>query len=281
MKKVGIIGMGFVGRAVAQISVAGQIETCPYDLTQTGLNSVEQKTAALSADFVFVCVPTPSSQDGQLDMSIVRSVVAEWKKKNSNVDSVLVIKSTVNPGFTDQMIVEHGDRIVFNPEFFTQRTHLDDFLNADEILVGGSNPDCIEGVLNLYRSFYHTVGSQLELPRRYQGMTALMAEMVKISRNSYYATKVSFMNELSELCGKMGIDYVQFREVFARQGRNAWVEYQHTAVPGPDGRVGAGGMCLPKDSLGLLELGHRNGIDMPVLEAAVAANRLRRSECYV
>lgn len=270
MISVGIIGYGFVGKALGQLSLAQQIDLNIYDIGIDEHSNPEKKSLAFGSDMVFLCLPTPSSDDGTLDVSLLMEAAEHWKQVRSP-DSILVIKSTIPPGFLAQV---ESFQVVFNPEFLTQRTAMEDFLEADEVIVGGSSSANCEKVLDLYRMFYGEIYPGKEI--RYVSTSGEMAELVKIVRNSYYAVKVSFANEVFEYVSSIDIDYETFRQVFVHQGRNAWVDGAHLVVPGPDGYRGWGGACLPKDSLGLLTCAKQYKQEMPVLRAAIESNDKRR-----
>ena len=100
-------------------------------------------------------------------------------------------------------------------------------------------------------------------------------ELLKLSRNSFYGLKVSYCNHLYNLCESIGVDYSIFREHFSR---GEWVGPQHTVVPGPDGKFGYGGKCLPKDSIELLNSCKKQGIMFEMLEKSIDFNALQRSK---
>lgn len=277
--RIGIIGYGFVGQAVAQLKNRFLVNI--YDPYVESHSSVQHKKSAYCSDIVFVCVPTPSAPDGSLDISIVTEVVKQWKvfkEVDQDEDRILVVKSTIPVGTIDTLCETFNDmKIVHNPEFLTQRTAMEDFENADEIIVGGFDTAACEVVLDIYREWFSNIDDNYS-DRVFKVVSGKKAEMIKIVRNSFYAVKVEFMNEVADLCQEMGIDYNNFRDVFARSGRHAWVNPQHTFVPGPDGQRGFGGKCLPKDCSGLAQLGVKHKVSMPVVEAAVSQNKKRRDD---
>jgi UDPglucose 6-dehydrogenase len=293
MIEVGIIGYGFVGQALAQIAVKEKIKVIPFDLYEERFAGPQQMLAAFNCDFVFVCVPTPTDpEDGMIDVSIVLDAACKWNEFNQNPESVLVIKSTVPPGTTDE-IIEYldNDRIVHNPEFLNQATAMEDFMKLDEIVLGGKEEYCNK-VLELYKKwvFAHPIrksklrfedgGYTVYGEPRYCVTDSVTAELTKTVRNAFYATKISFMNDVKELCDKMKIDYDGFREVFAHSGKQSWVNPQHTKVPGPDGKSGFAGKCLPKDAVGLAALADTYDVEMSILKAANKSNERRRPEAY-
>ena len=275
-KTVGIIGYGFVGKAVAQLSEVYEVNI--YDPFIEEYSSNEKHNAAYLSDFVFVCVPTPTSEFGDLDVEIVDSCTRTWqylRLKHANYDSILVIKSTINPETIQWLSGKHEvNRIVHNPEFLTQRTAMEDFRKPVEVIVGGLDAAISKKVIDLYKGYY-PLGDEEPL---YYNVEAKLAELIKMARNSFYALKVSYFNEVYELCNKMDIDYETFRKVFTLEEKHPWIAKQHTQVPGPDGKVGFGGACLPKDSKGLVELAMHYDVKMQTLEAAVKSNKRRRDK---
>lgn len=260
-KTVGIIGHGFVGTAMAQVG--------PADIYDPNKKEFSKNLKAFSRDLVFVCVPTPPNQDGELDTSIVEASVKKWKELKKE-NSILVIKSTIPIGTVDILCEKFEEKnIVHNPEFLTERTANEDFLNPTEVIVGG-NKEAADSVLSFYKDFYGQKDIQ------YFSVPAKTAEMIKMTRNSFYALKVSFFNEVYELCNAMGQDYEEFKNLFTLNGLHPWIGNQHVSVPGPDGKLGYGGKCLPKDSEGLLKVAESYDIIMNTLKSAVEANKKRR-----
>ena len=260
---IGILGYGFVGKAVAQLGASDSVEIYDkyiHEYSDNWLKTVNQ-------DFVFVCVPT-NLKEGKLDTSIVVEVATLWGKR-TNMDSVLIVKSTVPVGTIDylQELLD-TNRIVFNPEFLTERTANVDFLTADEVIVGATDLDIARRVISLYTGRVKPFASKFTTPK--------IAELIKLARNSLYAVKIEFMNEIHDLCLSLGIDYDDFRGNFVWEGNNAWVCDQHTYVPGPDGKKGFGGKCLPKDIVGLKAVFEQAGCDAPVLDSTIVANPPRR-----
>lgn len=263
MTQVGIIGYGFVGKAVAQLRQ--EYEVYIYDPFVKKYSSQEHYKNAYNADVVFVCVPTPSSEDGSLDISIVEEVAHNWSQTPRPETAVLVIKSTIPPGTVDKLCDQVGStNIVHNPEFLTERTACQDFMNAQEIIAGGHQKAC-EAVIGLYRGFY---GNDM-LGRSYRITDAKTAELLKLTRNSFYATKISFMNEIYQLCQALQVDYDDFRMIFTNNGHHPWVAAQHTRVPGPDGQLSWGGRCFVKDTAGLAAAADDLNVDLILLKTAI------------
>jgi len=270
--KVGILGYGFVGRAVALLSSCHEVSI--YDPNIDEFGSADQKDSAYNADFIIVCVPTPQSDSGELDISIVQDIAEQWAARKAL--GILVIKSTIPVGTIDALCEKHNTyKIVHNPEFLSQRTALADFASTSEVIVG--HRDTCSGLMaachvhDMYKEYYAAV--------RHISVTAKQAEMVKIARNSLYATKIVFMNEVYDLCQELGVDYDdRFLAAFTSEGQHLWIGPQHSSVPGPDGLRWFGGKCLRKDSKGLLSVANNKGADMSVLRAAVEKNDFKRMD---
>ena len=266
-KKVGIIGYGFVGRAVSQLR-----ETYDVEIYDPYIEEYKNNLSAYSADYVFVCVPTPTGKGG-VDIGAVEQAAVKWRKIK-NKSSILVIKSTIPIG-TVEMLSEklNTNKILHNPEFLTQRTAMEDFRSPIEVIVGGEET-ASESLMKLYRGYYLSLHSK----PTYITTTSRIAETIKTVRNSFYATKVSFFNEIYELCDKIQINYEEFRDIFTLNGEHPWIAEQHTHVPGPDGSLGFGGACLPKDSEGLVATAKEYEVFLEVLDAAVRSNKKKRDK---
>jgi UDPglucose 6-dehydrogenase len=235
---VGIVGQGFVGQALNEgFKPTFLIET--YDKykpsTCTSIGQLCEK-----AKIIFVCVPTPMNKDGSCNVNIVSEVVKEIDKHSTG--HIAVIKSTVPPGTTARLNREcENAQVVFNPEFLTEANFVDDFKNQTRIIIGGPRPGST-AVKNLYRKAFP------ETPLIKTG--ANTAEMVKYFINCFLATKVSFSNEIKQICDKIDVDYDKVIEYALYDNR---LGKSHFSVPGPDGSVGFGGSCFPKDLNALVQ----------------------------
>jgi len=235
---IGIIGQGFVGNAVYQkFKKYYNINT--YDLDSTKCNSSEQET--LDNKIVFVCLPTPMDEVGRCNTSIVEGAVKRCFEFGKT--EIVVIKSTVSPGTTQKLNEKYPSlQIVFNPEFLTERNAVKDYENQNRIILGGPRPATTELKLIFSKAF----------PKAHIIKTdSTHAEMVKYLTNSFLATKVSFANEIYQICEGLHIDYdkvVEYATYDERLGKSHW------NVPGHDGDFGFGGHCFPKDLAALLHL---------------------------
>ena len=235
--KIGIIGQGYVGTAIkGGFEKHYEIET--YDKFSTSKSTVNLHDLVLLCDVIFVCVPTPMNVDGSCHTDIVEEVILEINEISISSESkpLVVIKSTVPPGTTDRLHRKcKGVDVIFNPEFLTEVNFLEDFKNQSRIILGG-----IRRGTNKLRQIYSRVFPHATIVKT----SATYAEMVKYFVNCFLATKVSFANEMKQICDERDIDYdkvVEYAIYDERLGKSHW------AVPGPDGDLGFGGHCLPKD----------------------------------
>ena len=272
-KSIGIVGNGFVGSAVRygfSPNVGCDAEVRVYDKNPNkSTHTLEE--VIIESDIIFLSVPTPSNQDGTMNVDIVDSVLNDIDIINSTmVDEVgiILLRSTVTPGTTSKLQKKYPNlRIVFNPEFLTERSANFDFINQSRFILGGSSDDVIE-VSELFRERF---GSSLSIiETNYE-----TAELIKYMTNTFFATKISFLNDMKLLADKCGVIWEDALEGFVRDGR---VGHSHLNVPGHDGRYGFGGSCFPKDIQALINFGEGNGVDMSVLKGAWKTNLKVRPE---
>ena len=271
MKKIetiGIIGFGFVGAAVNALACIKP--TNIYDINNKQYNSQQYKRDAYNSDIVFISVPT-DLVNNRIDTSIVITCIKDYIDVRERQDNIIVIKSTLPVGVCNNIKNEFDlNNIVFNPEFLSQRTALEDFITQQEVYLAGPREHTFK-LMELYIDFfnhhrtYNTVFVETE---HYEQI-----ELLKLTRNAYYALKVSFCNNIYNLCEKNGIIYESLRKYFSN---GEWVESQHTHVPGPDGKLGYGGKCLPKDTVELLNFAQQSGVEFSLLEEAVKFNEKQR-----
>ena len=209
--------------------------------------------------------------DGTCHTDIVESVVERINSKRQGYlrtalkhDTIVVLKSTVPPGTTDRLNKKYKKykniSVIFNPEFLTEANFIEDFKNQTRIILGGTRKGT-----NLLRQVYSKVFPMAHIIKT----ASITAEMVKYMTNAYLATKVSFANEIKQICDKVGADYdkvIEYATLDERLGKT------HFGVPGPDGDCGFGGHCLPKDLNALISVAHEFDIVPEVLEAVIETN---------
>lgn len=261
MKKynVGVIGCGFVGEGQA-FSFSPISDVKIYDIDQNKANASLEET--LNCEFVFVCVPTPMKKDGAQDLSFINNVF-----DNAKSGPIYIIKSTVIPGTTDELINKYKDLdIVFSPEFLTERTAKLDIITQTRIIIGG-NQNLTKKVRSLFKARF--------MNKNIIETTPLTAEYIKYMNNTFFATKVSIMNEFYRFANHLGVDWETALYGFVSDQR---IGDSHLHVPGPDGKLGFGGTCFPKDINAFISFAKKNNINMNTLEAAWKTNLEVRPE---
>ena len=279
--KVGVIGLGFVGLVTATVlAEQGNYVTCididkkKIDRLRTGdlyiyepgLKDLLEKNRArmtfasdysplTGSEVVFICVPTPTV-NGKINLSYVRDSVLAVNSADKNV--TIAIKSTVVPGTASELssIIRRG--IVSNPEFLREGNAIEDTLHPDRIVIGGKSVEDMEKVRNLWE---------------FTGAPILMttnenAELIKYASNAFLAAKISFINEIANLCESipgadvaivaqaMGMDH-RIGKDFLRAG------------------IGFGGSCFPKDTMALVSYAEEKGIDLRIVKSTIEVNKAR------
>jgi UDPglucose 6-dehydrogenase len=264
--KIGIVGQGYVGTAVKDV-FKNHYEIETYDITKSLSSTESVAELAKLTDLVFVCVPTPMNSDGSCNTFAVEKVVGNIENARRKRCKIVAIKSTIPPGTTE----DYNERckniqVLFNPEFLTEANFINDFRNQNRIIIGGPRPASTK-----LRQIYSLAFPNVPIIKT--GSTT--AEMVKYMTNSFLATKVSFANEMKMICDKFSIDYdkvVEYSTYDDRLGKSHW------SVPGPDGKLGFGGSCFPKDIQALIHYCNENEIPAKTLIAAWDTNLKVRPE---
>lgn len=265
MFQVGIIGNGFVGKATSQLACK-QVKVLSYDIRPEHCNPIGLKLNDLKdCHIIFISVPTPMKRDGSCHLDILRSVLTD-------LDSIgylgfKIIRSTIPVGTSD------SKGCYFMPEFLTEANYVQDFIDNPYWIFGLCQTDTeerheifISTMVNLFHQSYQEgkiKSNKLEFLKNKE------AEMVKMFRNCFLATKVSFCNEISEFCQLKGIEYEKVRTWGAIDSR---IQTSHTSVPGPDGKYGFGGTCFPKDTNSLSYEMKKAGMKSYVLDAIIDRN---------
>lgn len=251
--KIGVMGIGMVGGAIKGYFETKGITPFCYD----PFKGFDSKEAINQADVIFVCVPTPYDETkGGFDLSYVRQAIGILTG-----EKIVVLKSTVLPGSTDMMQAEFPQhKILFSPEFLTESSADRDMRYPDRQIVGYTE-----------KSFNVAKDIILMLPMApfERILPAKAAETVKYFSNTWFATKVVFINQVYDLCDKIGVDYEFIKECASADkmvGRN------HLDIVHKNYR-GYGGKCLPKDTRAFIQLGDRAGAEMKLLKIVEAINR--------
>ena len=233
--KLGIVGHGFVGTAVDH-GFTKDVQKFIVDPKHNSTNTIES-LIAFKPDATFVAVPTPQLETGECNTEILQEVL---QKLNKCKGHLVIVNSTV-PAYKLQAFQEQcvDIRIVYNPEFLTEKNHIDDFKNPHMLIFGGTSIDT-EEVEKLYKE--HSVCEPCPVYKT----DIVTASMVKYCINSFLATKVTFMNEMYDvLKASRGADWQTFTKIISNDPR---IGNTHMKVPGNDGQRGYAGSCFPKDT---------------------------------
>ena len=265
---IGIVGQGFVGTAVREgLKDFFHIET--YDNAKESTCSSLQEVFDLS-NILFVCLPTPMEKDGSCHIGILESVLVSL---NQYGQKLIVVKSTIPPGTTAKWNERYENLdIVFNPEFLTEANSINDFKNQDRIIIGGPKK-----AASKVRRVFVKAFPKVKIIKT----DSTYAEMVKYVTNCFLATKVSFANEMHEICQYLDIDYDKVIEYAMHDKR---LGYSHWSVPGPDGDFGYGGHCFPKDVKALISVAMQldSNVDPIMLQSTNKKNdRVRKNKDWL
>tara|TARA_B100001250_G_scaffold413058_1_gene445967 strand:- start:1451 stop:2212 length:762 start_codon:yes stop_codon:yes gene_type:complete len=232
----------------------------------------------LQSDIIFICLPTPMRKDGSCDTRILDGAIDKayniLKEENripkhsdflnaQKQKKTFVIKSTVPPGTTERIANKHkGVDICFSPEFLTEANSFGDFKNQKRIIIGG------DGAKTVKRMFRKPFPNASIIVTR-----SKTAEMVKYFTNCFLATKVTFANQMFEICSEADIDYDKVCEYALYDER---IGKSHLAVPGPDGDRGFGGHCFPKDLAAMITFAESNKVNPYFLIGVERSNLIYR-----
>ena len=256
---IGIVGIGYVGHAL-KVGFGGYYDIHTYDKNPELSSTESLKDLAIKCKIIFICVPTPMNNDGSCNTSIVEEVIRDISSYSLD-DRIVVIKSTIIPGTTKRLSENHPNlKIIFNPEFLTEANFIEDFKNQERIVLG-SESDSVDIIEDVYRKVF----SKAVIVQT----GSAEAEMVKYFCNAFLATKVSFANEIKILCDALNIDYNKVLNCASYDKR---IGSSHFNVPGPDGKVGFGGSCFPKDINALISLFKSLKIDTDTIRGAWKTN---------
>lgn len=228
--RIAIIGHGFVGKAVDYSFSHPSVEKYIFDpIYDTDINAIP------NVDFAFVCVPTPMGENGEIDSSIVEEIVSVLYYKTY---ASIVIKSTVTPDVIENLTNRTVSRLIYNPEFLTERSAKEDIINPPFHIIGGEEKRSF-ALAKLYEDY------SLCNTAPFYYMSAVEASFVKYAINCFLATKVTFFNQLYDVVTSAGCN---FNKIIRAIGSDPRIGNGHTKVPGFDGKRGYGGACLPKDT---------------------------------
>jgi len=220
---IGIIGYGMVGRAVEYGFKNTQAIVSDPAYGMTDIVDVVQA----NPEAIFVCVPTPTDKD---KYSLLRGILKDITQ--TGYTGLVVVKSTVLPQY-----IEDFD-VLYNPEFLSRATANMDFTNPPMLIIGGDKDKAAQ-LLTIYKKYSTVTTDNIFIT------DIKTAALAKYTMNSFYATKVTFMNSMYDIAEQMGVDWNELTPMLAAQ---PWMGTHHFQVPGPDGQRGFAGPCLPKDT---------------------------------
>ena len=263
--KIGVSGYGFVGQAVARgFFDSGKHDVKVYDPYK---ERIDDFNVLLDCDVVFLCVPT-LNKEGYIDTLAHRQDTKPLvdnlnKLREADYGGVVAIKSTVLPEIVQQLVELYESlNIVGNPEFLQQNDAYNDFINARVTIIGGKYQHCVQ-VAATY------LESGMEAPIKFLD-TAADAMFTKYIVNNFFAVKNAFFNEMKLIADANGLDFYTALSAALEDDR---IHPLHTKVPGPDGHLGFGGACLPKDAIAMYSSSMSK-----MLDAALTVNAEVRPE---
>lgn len=273
---INIIGYGYVGSSMGYLCEKNNIEFNVCDLNQKEgafnyFNNVSElvnfSETNSDINFYVIAVPTPSDTQGNCDTSIVRNILSQLRML-VNKETYVIIKSTLVPGTSNSLNIQFPTlNIVFCPEFLRQKTYKDDIYNAEFVLLGiPPKFDMVkyQNILKVIRIFYKH-NTQIDiLMRSYEE-----CELFKYTLNTYFATKITFFNEIYNLCESMDVDYQKLKDLFKLDKRVG--DYGIT-IPGDHGR-GYSGVCLPKEVRGMIKLQDNLGLSNELMKCIDKRNK--------
>ncbi len=294
---IAVIGTGYVGLVTgACFAEFGVLVTCVdvdkqkvdnlnngiIPIYEPGLDTIVEKnvnagrlhfttdirSAVKNAEIVFLAVGTPPQEDGSPDMSYYRQAAKEVAEA-INGYKVLVTKSTVPVGtgewlrqfVADNLTIKTDFGVASNPEFLREGAAIQDFMRPDRVVIGSNQDRAIEMMKELYRPLY-----LIETPIVITSLEA--AELIKYAANAFLATKITFINEIANLCDAIGCDVHDVARGMGMDNRIGR-KFLH---PGP----GYGGSCFPKDTRALTTVADKFGVETRIVDAVVEANERQR-----
>jgi len=258
-KKIAIIGYGVVGKAMVNMTkdhydirvkdvdkyycyLKEEMETEGLYEVAIGKDQVQVWEAINECDLAIICVPTNMNEDGSCDTSIVEDVISKLETP------VILIKSTIEPGTTDRLKEKYGKRICFSPEYAGESSYYTppeyqsptDMKQHPYVIIGGERED--------RKYIIDLLTPVLGPTKKYFQCTAKEAEVIKYAENTFFATKITYTNELKKICDALDVDFYSVREGWLLDPR---ICPMHTMVF--DDKPGWSGKCFPKDTCAFIK----------------------------
>ena len=248
MINVGIIGCGVIGNALIAWLEKNNKSCKIYKIDPPkGLND-----SLDNVDAIFISIHIPTEEDGTQDLSLLGSII------ESCPNVPIYIRTTLLPGTCDMLSKKYNKQVNFMPEFLTERTAIKDFENQPMVFT--NNVELL---------------SKIFVGKPFVEMSSLEAEITKYAHNVFGALKVTYFNGIYEYCQAVGADYNKVREGVLLSG---YINAPHTQVPGPDGQLGYGGKCFPKDVNAFIEVTKRYSLNKLISELPEMNQKYRNTK---
>ena len=260
---LGIVGLGFVGKSIDYIFSTKWVKKVIVDpkYSQTTIDDLWGERPHI----VFICLPTPSNDDGSVNGDLVLDAV---KTINAKSKAFIVIKSTLTPDLVASAM-ELCDRLAYEPEFLTEANAKQDACHPKYRVIGAKDPSAGQYLQQMYQ--YHSLADGCPAI----SLTPVEAAYFKYAVNSFLSMKVTFLNQLKQLMDNTYGSYNQLQKSLMADTR---MGNSHFKIPGPDGREGYGGACFPKDVNAFISYAKSNGVDLSLLKETTAVNNEIRSQ---
>lgn len=229
--------------------------------------TTDLKDAVEHAEIIFIAIGTPPKSDGSADLSYIEKAVEDIARA-VNKPTILVMKSTVPVGTCARVaklvapLSKHRIEVISNPEFLKEGSAVDDFLRPDRVIIGTDSAEAALPMRELYAPFVRNQHPILVVQRA-------AAEMIKYAANGYLAMRISFINQIANLCERLGIDIDEVRSGIGLDARIG----SHFMYPG----IGYGGSCFPKDVQALWHIAQQANVDAGLLRAVHETNERQKA----
>jgi len=251
---IGVVGVGYVGGSTAK-SLSKYHKIILYDKFKEPYTSPDK---LVNAEVIFICVPTPMSKSGETDYSAIynsietlEDIFYDTRLKNR---PLIIIRSTTVPGTTFKLTNKYSFNFAYNPEFLRQNHALKDMKKTNRIIIGASRDKDFKIIENIYKPL---------LPdAKYIKVNIKTAEMIKYSANVILTGQIAMANEIYQICEASKIDYNKVKNAILLDDRIG----KNINVPGPDGKLGFGWACFPKDLNALIYFSRENNYRPYLLE---------------
>ena len=266
--KIGIIGMGFVGGATSEV-LGRDHEIISYDKYK---EPYKNSSNLSNAEVIFICVPTPEKKTGEIDLSIIEKTLDLLKDLTMNQEAkpLIVIRSTCVPGTSEKLAEKYPFNFASNPEFLREKHAKKDMKNTQRIILGTNSEEDKIKLLETYKPVFPNA--------EYVCVNNKTAEMIKYASNTMLAGQIALANEIYQICETLGIDYENIRKALLIDKRIA----RNINVPGPDGDLGFGGKCFPKDLKAIMFSSEEKGYNPKLLKEIWELNeRLRKDKDWL